>query len=227
MNLSFDSDSLLMNLPFSVFWKSMDHTILGGNKAFKHLVGSSMIGRRDCDTPWARYAELYYRHELDTHQGIIYPQLEPLVGKNGFQVMLTEKKPLFDADGRICGIIGSAIKITNKLLLSFTYELDKGVTLSSGSAIIISDENYLERKLNIGKLTKREMECFYYILRGYTAKSIATKLNLSVRTVECHLNNVKSKLGCRCKSELIDFAEEHGLMRFVPKNIFDQISSSN
>ncbi|MCK4608141.1 MAG: helix-turn-helix transcriptional regulator [Gammaproteobacteria bacterium] len=53
-------------------------------------------------------------------------------------------------------------------------------------------------------LTKRELDCLYHLLRGQTAKGIGNALNLSRRTVEYYLDNIKGKLYCRTKSELIE-----------------------
>jgi LuxR family quorum-sensing system transcriptional regulator SolR len=52
-------------------------------------------------------------------------------------------------------------------------------------------------------LTKRQLECSYLLMQGNTIKEIATTLGLSTRTVEDYLSNVRSKLGCRNKTELI------------------------
>lgn len=53
------------------------------------------------------------------------------------------------------------------------------------------------------KFTKKELRCIDHLLLGKTANEIARILNLSPRTVEGHLNNLKNKLGCYKKSELI------------------------
>jgi DNA-binding CsgD family transcriptional regulator len=52
--------------------------------------------------------------------------------------------------------------------------------------------------------TKREAECMVLLLRGKTINSVANILKLSPRTVEYYIKNMKSKLGCRTKFELID-----------------------
>ena len=54
-------------------------------------------------------------------------------------------------------------------------------------------------------LTEREMSCIRQIAKGYTMKTIGKQLNISPRTVETHINNIKLKTGCHYKSELIDF----------------------
>lgn len=53
-------------------------------------------------------------------------------------------------------------------------------------------------------LTKREIEILGYVMRGETAKSIARKLNLSARTVETFIANIKKKLNVNSKTALID-----------------------
>lgn len=58
-------------------------------------------------------------------------------------------------------------------------------------------------------LTKREKECLYYTVKGYTAKDTANALGISRRTVEAHLKNLKSKLSVKKKSQLIRFALEN------------------
>jgi len=62
----------------------------------------------------------------------------------------------------------------------------------------------IECETNISKLTKREYECMGSISRGKTSKEIARTLNVSPRTIDSHIENIKEKLGCYRKSELSD-----------------------
>ncbi len=52
------------------------------------------------------------------------------------------------------------------------------------------------------KLTPREIACLKYVCQGLTAKEAARVLNVSPRTVEAHILNIKRKLGCRNVIEL-------------------------
>jgi DNA-binding CsgD family transcriptional regulator len=52
--------------------------------------------------------------------------------------------------------------------------------------------------------TKREAECMMWLLKGKTINGVAAALNLSPRTVEYYIKNMKIKIGCRTKFELID-----------------------
>ncbi|MFA6303872.1 MAG: helix-turn-helix transcriptional regulator [Legionella sp.] len=52
-------------------------------------------------------------------------------------------------------------------------------------------------------LSTREKQCADYLLKGMTAKEIGLKLGLSFRTIEGYIENMKRKLMCRNKIELV------------------------
>ncbi|WP_341793687.1 helix-turn-helix transcriptional regulator [Rickettsia endosymbiont of Ceutorhynchus obstrictus] len=56
---------------------------------------------------------------------------------------------------------------------------------------------------NNSKLSLREIDCLYHLSLGNSMKEIGRILNLSPRTVEHHLNNVKQKTGLLYKSQLV------------------------
>lgn len=64
--------------------------------------------------------------------------------------------------------------------------------------------------------TEREAETIFYLLQGKTTNEVAVILQLSSRTVEFYLKNMKAKLKCRLKSELLgiviksDFSVQYG-----------------
>ena len=53
------------------------------------------------------------------------------------------------------------------------------------------------------QLTKRQADCLFYLTRGMTSKQIAKQLQLSPKTIEHYLINVKAKLDCNNRAELI------------------------
>jgi two-component system response regulator NreC len=63
-----------------------------------------------------------------------------------------------------------------------------------------------------GNLTAREREVLRAIAQGYTNRQIAECLHLSVRTVETHRANLRSKLDIRSRAGLVRYAAEHGLI---------------
>jgi DNA-binding CsgD family transcriptional regulator len=63
---------------------------------------------------------------------------------------------------------------------------------------------YLGEKLQNLYLTKREAECMFLLLKGKSINTIAAILKLSPRTIEYYLKNIKIKLNCRTKFDLIE-----------------------
>lgn len=55
-------------------------------------------------------------------------------------------------------------------------------------------------------LTKRQKECLTLLLAHKNAKETAAILNLSPRTIEFYFENIKDKLGCFSKSDIIEIA---------------------
>jgi DNA-binding CsgD family transcriptional regulator len=60
-----------------------------------------------------------------------------------------------------------------------------------------------ENTFKFDKFSKREQDCLGLFLEGKTAKETAKVLNISPRTVEEYLANIKRKLGCKNKYELL------------------------
>lgn len=64
---------------------------------------------------------------------------------------------------------------------------------------------------DIWKLTGRDREILQLVAEGLTSKDIASRLNLSKRTVDIHRSNLMDKLGIRSIANLTKFALKHGL----------------
>jgi two-component system response regulator NreC len=64
------------------------------------------------------------------------------------------------------------------------------------------------------ELTPREVDVLRLLARGYTNRQIADELNISPRTVEGHRANLSSKLGRSSRVDLVNYAEEQGLLDF-------------
>lgn len=52
-------------------------------------------------------------------------------------------------------------------------------------------------------LSKREAECLFYFSQGRSMKEIANHIGLTPKTIETYVNNIKNKIGCHTKGELI------------------------
>lgn len=65
-----------------------------------------------------------------------------------------------------------------------------------------------ERQHRSAKLTKREYEIFQHIGFGKTTRSIAAILGISVKTVEAHKENIKSKVCAQSSTHLTVIARD-------------------
>ena len=68
-------------------------------------------------------------------------------------------------------------------------------------------------KHTFGGLTAREREVAALIAQGKTNRTIAEQLVLSERTVEGHVTNILTKLGCTTRTQIATWAVERGLAR--------------
>jgi two-component system response regulator NreC len=61
-------------------------------------------------------------------------------------------------------------------------------------------------------LTDREIQVLRLIAEGHTNSEVARRLYLSLRTVEAHRGQLRTKLGVHTRAELSAYAREHGLI---------------
>ena len=118
--------------------------------------------------------------------------------------MLIYKIPFKDKLGKTIGILGTSILTENN-------QLQLHNTISEYNHHICHKENF---KLSNKCVSKREKECLYYLIRGMTAKEIGRALNLSPRTIEFYIENMKKKFSCHNRIDLIakayDIVEKTG-----------------
>lgn len=83
------------------------------------------------------------------------------------------------------------------------------------AGLVLGEFRRIERDAPAGaggpSLTDRETEILRYVAKGLTAKQIATRLSLSHRTVENHVQATFRKLQIGNRVELARYAIEHGL----------------
>src|SRR5204862_7509228 len=70
--------------------------------------------------------------------------------------------------------------------------------------------------VGIEKLSDREMHIFFLLGSGLGNSQIARSLNLSVKTIESHRENIKHKLDLSCSRDLVACAEKYVEVTFVP-----------
>jgi len=113
-------ESVLSNVPASIFWKDINSVYLGVNERFARDTGlqstEELVGRTDYDLSWTREEAEFYR-ECDRK---VMDSCEPMLNieesqrqADGKMVnLLTNKVPLVDASGQVHGILGIYMDIT-------------------------------------------------------------------------------------------------------------------
>lgn len=101
---------------------------------------------------------------------------------NGRMVtVISAKKPLLNRDGEVIGIFGSSFMIPQ-----------------------MSMEDKINLLIKQG-LAPKEAKSIYHFVNGETSKEIAKRFNLSFRTIEKYIENVRIKLNINKRSQLFEF----------------------
>src|SRR6202045_4303964 len=69
-----------------------------------------------------------------------------------------------------------------------------------------------KEKSKVARLTERECEVMRLLADGMSSKEAATRLQISIRTVESHRINISGKLGFNSIAKLVHYAIRHGIV---------------
>jgi DNA-binding NarL/FixJ family response regulator len=101
-----------------------------------------------------------------------------------------------------------AVEAVAKKRLFFTTRLSE---LVLGGYLAGTSTNQKE-KSKVAQLTERECEVMRLLADGMSSKEAATRLQISVRTVESHRINISRKLGFNSIAKLVHYAIRHGIV---------------
>lgn len=110
--------------------------------------------------------------------------------------------------------------ITNTASLEIGSLLARTKIEGVNNNLIGQDSYMLSQNFNDIKLTDRQSEVLFYLLRGKTAKQVGQYLNISARTVHEYMEQLRYKFNVQNKHELIDVAISYGFLNTVPESIF-------
>jgi diguanylate cyclase (GGDEF)-like protein/PAS domain S-box-containing protein len=111
-------ETILDSVPALIFYKDLENRVVRVNRAFAEAMGlaKEQIEGKGCSELWPDQAEQYWNDDLEViksgrpKRGII----EPMVTRDGTRWLQTDKIPFRDEAGRMTGIIGFAIDITER-----------------------------------------------------------------------------------------------------------------
>lgn len=212
------SCNIINQLPGYLGWKDKDLRYAGCNDNLAralHLPNAEkIVGLRDDDLATSEESLRFYRkYDQLALSGKVVRVLHNIGSPSPEKSFFLEKKPLLN-DANIAGIIYYCYEVIHENLLTNLLDIDK----KFNSAVSPSTCYNIAPTDNQFKLSVRELECLFCILRGMSAKKVGEIIGLSKRTVEFYMENIKNKLGCSSKSELLVIAIKAGYMDIVPAN---------
>jgi DNA-binding CsgD family transcriptional regulator len=192
--------------PFHLYWKDRDGKYLANNDTQAQHSGyresRDLIGLTDYDLAWSTSAPSLRNNDMKVMK-LRSPEtfLESGMLQDNFMVYsFSAKIPLLTKSMKADGMLG--------LSLIFTLEQFPEFLM-----LLLSGQNNSYISMEIFSLTQRQLDCVYYLILGMTLKEIGCALHLSHKTVEHYLNNIKDKLKCKSRTELIKKALKHPYIR--------------
>jgi DNA-binding CsgD family transcriptional regulator len=218
---------LTNNTPFLSFEKNQGSAYIASNDAYLKLIGFSckeeMMGKTDWEIPsTAQFSQAYILQDEQVmkERVVLHTIGSASCAKEEWKIVLGRKIPILNGAGKkSVGLKFSAIDITS-FLIQMNYMLHG--FLAEPHTLWIPGSHVLNTIAPLNtQLTKRQLECLLLLIKGKTAKQIAKQLNLSPRTVEDHCEQLKARLDCHSKSELIDKAVKSGLIATSPEHLLN------
>jgi DNA-binding CsgD family transcriptional regulator len=219
--INITSQLILQQIPGCVAWKDKDLKYRGANK---NLLASmnlqhpeELLGLADNELPLntPKLNALFHQQDLLALSGHSLEIIHELDYSQDNHTYFLKKTPLCDERNHIIGVIYHCTAWSQPDLLISLKHIDQKYQ----DKINVPTYYNLEAYHNPVELSKRELECLFLQLRGRTVKQIAEVLTLSKRTVESYIDNIKAKLGCQNKAELLVTAVTHGYHNHVPKSL--------
>lgn len=207
---------LLMQLPINVYWVDKQLRHMGHNHHFLHVLGytqaqeATLMGRTVLEIALNTTIPIgMAKTAMDNCQRVMEQQTNLIFEEKGFSdsnsyeqntsVYLSTKLPLIENNQAI-GCFGYSIPLQTEI----------GEKVQAGLLKLPCQQ---QQKAPTAALTAREQECLQLLAYGLSFKQIASRVNISTRTVRFHFENIKHKLGCINRFDIIDKAVELGLLQ--------------
>lgn len=115
-------ETLIDSIPAQVFWKDLDLRYLGCNKAFLKSLGldakKDVIGKTDFDLPVSKQDSAIYREDdltiINSGKQKLNIEEMQLLADGTQRYLSTNKVPLYEENGKMYGILGIYIDITER-----------------------------------------------------------------------------------------------------------------
>lgn len=231
-------DAFFASRPVVFWIRSMDwYHQLYISKKYEDLWGHSTNQIYEHPLSWREYIAAPSRKEQEkvwakcmvNERCLVYAIHHP---EKGLRWIRDANFPLYDVDNHLIAHAGIAEDITQELE-SNDIKVDKAVLDATINPEYKTLIEIIVRELKVmphpdrpsglshiqadkpliisgrtTQLSAREVECIQLLYEVGSAKHVAKELNISYRTVEKHIENIKQKLECRTQLELLTQLQE-------------------
>lgn len=194
--------SHLYNQTFSISFIDVNSRFVSGNEGTAEMVGA--ISKHDIHgrTPDNFWNESTSAKFIENNKAVFRSGLIMVLDKSGLrhdqsQLHAISFKFPWYFNGKKVGIFDCSLHVEPESLGNLSINMAK--LLSAG---LLAPDFQLPTRQKI-PLSQRENQVLMYLARGHTAKAIASILQLSPRTIEHHIENIKIKSNCSSKTQLI------------------------
>lgn len=195
----------LFHMPFSIYFLTTESEVCNMNEAgldingldslrvikgktvidvFGYIPGNEAVIENDKKVLSRKNMQIFAEE-------IIYSTKKPIK-------FLSFKYPCYGEDYQLNGVFGFSMIVGNAVHLAKSMEM----VLMTGLFNSVSS-------LKTSKFSKREQEILVYMRKGKTALGIANELNLSKRTVEAYIENIRNKTGMESKNNVLEMLETY------------------
>lgn len=180
--------TIIDSLPIAVFSKDMDGSYITVNEYQAKIAGfkneKNMLGKGDYDASWFNDAAVVREgDELAIRKkGPIMLEEHLVLDDGNRAILLVNKAPLLNDKGGLIGVIGTSVDVTEQRKSSALNPKPPFVSIEQDSSKMY--------------LSKKEIECVNWMIKGKSSSEMAIILGISKRTIETHMNSIKRKLNC-------------------------------
>ena len=184
---------------------------MSGYKGLDDAVGNSLY---ECNCTLADHADEVYSQDKEVLLHGTQQLLNVHTWADGNLSAFLTTKSKFHVDGEIIAISCQA------------QEMSKGALSRLGDILCrnqLSHGTYSLTGNRRKKLTNRESEVLFYLVRGKSSKEIGQILGIDWRTVNDVVYRLRNKFDAINRRQLVQDAIDQGFMYFVPDTIFDAL----
>jgi PAS domain S-box-containing protein len=186
-----------------VFLKDTRGIYRYANEPFAKIAGlhspADVVGKSDYDLSWCIDADLWSLGDSEVLAGKAIVRAEETYRNAGgdLKIIIT-RAPYRKDDGEIIGVLGNFRDCTGQLILETSGTFDE-------------DKHRLHLEFVPEWLSAAEVRICFYLIHGFSAPRISEKTGTSVSTVRFHIDNIKNKMHCKNKSEIVDITMRTGI----------------